>query len=195
MGREEPGDSPLIINEWGGAWVVPGPGKGSLSPWARAWLIWNAILSHVFSESQTLPNYSLPHPYFNTSPKWEVGMLEFRKYWSTGQCPSPSHAMNGCGDLSTTYLSSLIFGHSLSPAHSQPSPEGTVLWPEFLCIDGSQPRINSLYLPSWALSFQLSKIKFHLSQQTDQSETLAHFKSLTSTLLSLDLIVCLSQYL
>jgi hypothetical protein len=27
-GREEPGDSHPIINEWGGAWVVPGPGEG-----------------------------------------------------------------------------------------------------------------------------------------------------------------------
>jgi hypothetical protein len=24
MGREEPGDSELIMDEWGGAWVVPG---------------------------------------------------------------------------------------------------------------------------------------------------------------------------
>jgi hypothetical protein len=32
MGREEPGDTyPLIIDEWGGAWVVPGPGEGALS--------------------------------------------------------------------------------------------------------------------------------------------------------------------
>jgi hypothetical protein len=31
MGREEPGDSQPIINEWGGAWVVPRPGEGGLS--------------------------------------------------------------------------------------------------------------------------------------------------------------------
>jgi hypothetical protein len=36
-GREEPGDSHPTINEWGGAWVVPRPGKGG--PWAGAWLI------------------------------------------------------------------------------------------------------------------------------------------------------------
>jgi hypothetical protein len=28
MGREQLGDSHPIINEWGGAWVVPGPGHG-----------------------------------------------------------------------------------------------------------------------------------------------------------------------
>jgi hypothetical protein len=27
-GREEPGDSHPIINEWGRAWAVPRPGKG-----------------------------------------------------------------------------------------------------------------------------------------------------------------------
>jgi hypothetical protein len=33
MRRKELGDSPKIINEWGGAWVVPGPGEGGeLSP-------------------------------------------------------------------------------------------------------------------------------------------------------------------
>jgi hypothetical protein len=31
MGKEEPGDSQPIINEWGGAWVVPGQGEGSFS--------------------------------------------------------------------------------------------------------------------------------------------------------------------
>jgi hypothetical protein len=31
MGREEPGDSHPKINEWGGAWVVPGPGEGGLN--------------------------------------------------------------------------------------------------------------------------------------------------------------------
>jgi hypothetical protein len=36
MGREEPGDSQPIINEWGGAWVVSEPGEGDLRcPWAR----------------------------------------------------------------------------------------------------------------------------------------------------------------
>jgi hypothetical protein len=29
MGRKEPGDSqPPIMDEWGGAWVVPGPACG-----------------------------------------------------------------------------------------------------------------------------------------------------------------------
>jgi hypothetical protein len=28
MGREEPGGSHPIINEWGREWMVPGPGEG-----------------------------------------------------------------------------------------------------------------------------------------------------------------------
>jgi hypothetical protein len=31
MEREEPSDSQPIIDEWGGARVVPGPGEGKLS--------------------------------------------------------------------------------------------------------------------------------------------------------------------
>jgi hypothetical protein len=34
MGKGELGDSHPIINEWEGAWVVPGADEGSL--WARA---------------------------------------------------------------------------------------------------------------------------------------------------------------
>jgi hypothetical protein len=40
--------------------VVTRPGEGD--PWARAWPIRNAILSHVFSyESKTFSNFSLPN--------------------------------------------------------------------------------------------------------------------------------------
>jgi hypothetical protein len=54
MGREEPGDSHPIINQWGGAWVVPGPGEGG----PRVSMV---NLKCVFSfKSQTLPNFSLP---------------------------------------------------------------------------------------------------------------------------------------
>jgi hypothetical protein len=45
-----------IINEWGEAWLVPGPDEGN--PWARALPICNVrTLSHIFSMS---PELSLP---------------------------------------------------------------------------------------------------------------------------------------
>jgi hypothetical protein len=55
MGREEPGESHPIINEWGGAWVVssqmrmvPEPKHGQSE-------------IQYFSESQIFINFSLPH--------------------------------------------------------------------------------------------------------------------------------------
>jgi hypothetical protein len=47
--RGEPGDSQLIINEWGGAWVVPGQVR----------VVW-AFPGQSTDESQTCPTSSLP---------------------------------------------------------------------------------------------------------------------------------------
>jgi hypothetical protein len=57
---EKPGDSHPIINEWGRAWVAPGPGEPSLSQaWATYTYTYN-IKSYIFYEPRTFPNFSLP---------------------------------------------------------------------------------------------------------------------------------------
>jgi hypothetical protein len=76
MRREDPGNSHPIINECGGAWVVPWPGEGG--PWARAWSILNAIVSHIFSMS---PKLSLTLACLTTPGSLRMHILGFARHY------------------------------------------------------------------------------------------------------------------
>jgi hypothetical protein len=72
MGSEGPGGSQPIINEWVGAWVVPGPGEGGLScPWARVWITYTFAIEkkaqrkrEMFNLKYNIKSYFLIIPNF-----------------------------------------------------------------------------------------------------------------------------------
>jgi hypothetical protein len=123
----EPGDSQTIINEWGGAWVVPRLGEGDLSwPWVWVWItythlqlkrrlrerdecsIWNTILSHIFYVSRTFPNSSLPQlPPERQDPKYLFKVAEMLVF------PSSESALSWQGAADPTYKRKIVSPTSL----------------------------------------------------------------------------------
>jgi hypothetical protein len=115
MGRDEPGNSQPIINEWKGEWVVPGSEEDGLScPWARVWITythlqlnrrlrereecstWNTIVSQIFSKCPKLSlilaclsRFNLQH---HKKKKSTVGKKVFKSYWNQNlSCGSQHH--------------------------------------------------------------------------------------------------------
>jgi hypothetical protein len=91
MGREEPGDSHPIINEWGGTWAGPG----------QVWVVWNIPGKPNFPYSQPASNSRQEY-----SKKFFLRLLK-------GGSPSSVSASSRKGAADPTYKGKLSLGAHL----------------------------------------------------------------------------------